>query len=380
MQNLKLAYVKTYGCAQNISDSEKIKGILSGMGYGFTDNISVADVIIYNTCAIRENAEDKVFGKIGELKILKQLNPDLIIGICGCMTGQKHICDRIKKSYPYVDFILGTNLIHNIKDIIQTVKNTKNKVFDPSNYDGEIIENIPIVRDDDNCASVPIMNGCNNFCTYCIVPYVRGRERSRKSEEILSEIKGLINDGYKEITLLGQNVNSYGFGLDEEINFSKLLRMVNDLDGDFKIKFLTSHPKDASKELVDAICDCKKVVKHFHLPIQSGSNRILELMNRKYTKEQYIEIVEYIRQKIPNIELTSDIIVGFPTETYQDFLQTLEIVKKVKFNALFTFIYSKREGTKAAQMYDEISYAEKSKWFKQLIDEQAKIKKLKEIK
>jgi tRNA-2-methylthio-N6-dimethylallyladenosine synthase len=370
----KLAVVKTYGCAQNVSDSEKIKGILSEIGYGFSEDIEEADIIIYNTCAIRENAEDKVFGKIGELKILKSENPNLIIGICGCMTQQEHITEKIKRSYPFVDIVLGTHLIHTLKEVIEKVEIKSEKIVDISNCDGEIIEHLPTFRDDKISASIPIMYGCNNFCTYCIVPFVRGRERSRSSGEILNEVKSLVNSGYKEITLLGQNVNSYGHNLDEDINFAKLLRMVNGVEGDFTIKFMTSHPKDATKELIDAIADCQKVSRHLHLPIQSGSDKILQLMNRKYTAEQYLEIVEYARKKIPNIELTSDIIVGFPSETFEDFLKTIEIIKKVKFNALFTFIFSKREGTKAAQMQDDVPYSEKSKWFSRLLAEQSKIK------
>ncbi|MFZ2539903.1 MAG: tRNA (N6-isopentenyl adenosine(37)-C2)-methylthiotransferase MiaB, partial [Oscillospiraceae bacterium] len=311
-----LAHVHSYGCQQNVSDGEKIKGLLAIMGYTFCDTPDEADIVIYNTCAVRENAEDRVFGNIGELKHNKERNPEMIIGLCGCMMQQEHISQKIKKSYPQVDIVFGTHVLTKLPQMIYNTLTSHKRQFDISDKDIQIVENIPIVRDKTFAkANLPIMYGCNNFCTYCIVPYVRGRERSRKSADIITEFKSLVADGFKEITLLGQNVNSYGKGLDEDINFSKLLRVLNQIEGEFRIRFMSSHPKDATFELIDAIADCDKVCKHFHLPIQSGSNRVLSLMNRKYTTESYQKLIEYARKRIPDIAFTSDIIVGFPSET-----------------------------------------------------------------
>lgn len=368
-----LAHVHSYGCQQNVSDGEKIKGMLALMGYGFCDSPEEADLVIYNTCAVRENAEARVFGNVGALKHNKRRNPDMLIGLCGCMTQQEHIAEKLKKSYPYVDFVFGTNALPKLPEIMYETLVQNKRVFDLNNYGDEIVEGLPIQRDQQFKAWLPIMYGCNNFCTYCIVPYVRGRERSRTSEEILNEFKGLVEQGYKEITLLGQNVNSYGKGLDEDINFAKLLRMLNDVEGDFRIRFMSSHPKDATKELIDTIAECDKVCKHFHLPVQCGSNRILKLMNRHYTNESYMELINYAKEKVPGIAFTSDIIVGFPQETYEDFQQTLELIKKVRFDSIFSFIYSKRVGTKAAEMDDPIPMEEKSRWFQELLDVQREI-------
>lgn len=358
---LPLAYVHSFGCQQNVSDSEKLKGMLSLMGYGFTDDQSVADIIIYNTCAVRENAEAKVFGNIGELKHLKQKKPSLVIGICGCMAQQQHIADKIKTTYPQVDMVFGTFVFHKLPQMLYEVLTDKKRLFNLSYDNGDVIEGINKYREDKVKSSVPIMYGCNNFCTYCIVPYVRGREHSREPKEVINEVKNLVLKGYKEITLLGQNVNSYSYG------FPQLLRNINDIDGDFRIRFVSSHPKDATKELIDAILECDKVCKHLHLPFQAGSNKILKAMNRRYTIEKYYEIVDYARSKKSDFSFTSDIIVGFPGETYEDFLDTKEAIKRVKFDNLYTFVYSKRSGTKAADFPDNISDHEKGLWLRELI-------------
>lgn len=372
-----LAHVHSYGCQQNVSDGEKIKGMLALMGYSFCDSPDDADIVIYNTCAVRENAEDRVFGNVGALKHNKRRNPNMIIGLCGCMMQQEHIAEKIKKSYPHVDLVFGTHVLQTLPKMLYEALTDKKRIFNISDTDNGIIEGVPIKRDKTYKAWLPVMYGCNNFCTYCIVPYVRGREKSRSSFEIIKEFKGLVDNGYREITLLGQNVNSYGQGLDEDINFAKLLRQLNEIDGDFRIRFMSSHPKDATLELIDAIADCDKVCNHFHLPIQCGSNRILELMNRKYTVDSYLTLVEYARKRIPDIAFTSDIIVGFPSETYEDFKQTVELVKKVRFDSIFSFIYSKRVGTKAAEFEDNISEKEKSKWFQELLAVQKEIGKQK---
>lgn len=371
----KIACVKTYGCQQNVADSEKIKGILSQMGYKLSDDVNEADLVIYNTCAVRENAEDRVFGNTGKLKLLKKNKRDMIIGLCGCMTQQKHVVDKIKKSYPQVDLIIGTHALHLLPELIYKVIIERKKVIDINDREGLFPEDLPILRDKGEKCLVPIMYGCDNFCTYCIVPYVRGREQSRKSVDVINEVKKLISEGYKEIMLLGQNVNSYGKGLDENINFSQLLRKLNDLSGDFEISFMTSHPKDCSKELIDTIAECSKISKHLHLPVQCGSDRILKLMNRKYTIEEYKKLIDYARLKIDNLVLSSDIIVGFPGETYEDFLKTKEILEYVKYDFLFNFIYSKREGTVASKMEDHVSQEEKHRWFSELLKLQEEIKK-----
>lgn len=369
----RLAHVHSYGCQQNVSDGEKIKGMLALMGYGFCDTPDEADIVIYNTCAVRENAEYRVFGNVGALKHKKRRNPNMLIGLCGCMMQQPHIAEKIKKSYTHVDFVFGTYVLQRLPEIMySTLKNDK-RVFDISEENNEIIEGVPIRRDKEYKAWLPIMYGCNNFCTYCIVPYVRGRERSRKSADIIAEFETLVQSGYKEITLLGQNVNSYGKGGGSEINFAELLRRLNQINGDFRIRFMSSHPKDASRELIDAIADCDKVCNHFHLPVQSGSDRILKLMNRCYTAESYMELIEYARSRIPDIAFTSDIIVGFPGETYEDFTRTVELVKKVRFDSIFSFVYSRRTGTKAALMDDPISDEEKTAWFKELLAVQKQI-------
>lgn len=369
----KKFYVHSYGCQQNVADGEKIKGQLSLMGYGETDEISEADIIFFNTCAVRENAEARVFGNVGEIKHLKKKNPELIVGLCGCMTQQDHIAQKIKKSYPYVDIVIGTHLLHKIPQLVFNVINDRKRIFSCEDCFGVIAEGLPIKREGNLKAWIPVMYGCNNFCSYCIVPYVRGRERSRKSEDILREVQDVIAQGYKEITLLGQNVNSYGKGVENEISFAELLRKINDIPGDFRIRFMTSHPKDATEELIDAIAECEKVCKHLHLPVQCGNDRVLKEMNRNYNVKKYLDIVSYAKKKIPDISLTSDIIVGFPSETHDEFLDTVKLIKEVKYDLLYTFVYSKREGTVAAKMQDPVSTKEKGLWLRELLAVQEEI-------
>lgn len=368
------ACVITYGCQQNVADSEKIKGMLELMGYDFTDDRFEAKLIIFNTCAVREHAEDRVFGNVGALKNYKRENPDAVLALCGCMMQQQHIADKIKKSYPFVDLVFGTHVIHRLPELLYKTLTGKKRIFEIPDTDGMIAEGIPVKRDSDAKAWLPIMYGCNNFCSYCIVPYVRGRERSREKAEIIKEFKELVSQGYKEITLLGQNVNSYGKDLTPRVSFAELLRELNALDGDFRIRFMTSHPKDCTKELIETMASCDKVAQHLHLPFQSGSNRVLEAMNRHYTREQYLELIHYARKLMGDeLSVTSDVIVGFPGETYEEFKETLSLVEEVKATSLFTFIYSPRQGTPAAEMNDPVPASEKSKWFKELTDLQEKI-------
>lgn len=364
------AHVHTFGCQQNVSDGEKIKGMLALMGYGFSDTPDGADLVIFNTCAVRENAEDRVFGNLGALKHEKAKNPEMLIGVCGCMVEQQHITRKIKQSFPHVDLVFGTNALHTLPKLIyeQLTSEKRRRTFFIPEGDGVIAEGVPIRRENPLKASIPIMYGCNNFCSYCIVPFVRGRERSREASDILAEARSAIDGGARELLLLGQNVNSYGKELGT--SFSELLREINALDGEFKICYMSSHPKDFSRELIDTIASCEKVTRHFHLPVQSGSDRILELMNRHYHRDDYFAIVDYIREKVPDAALTSDIIVGFPGETYDDFKDTLSLIERVKFDSLFTFIYSPRKGTKAAEMPDPISAEEKGKWFAELLEVQ----------
>lgn len=368
------ACVITYGCQQNVADSEKIKGMLELMGYAFTEDRLEAKLIIFNTCAVREHAEDRVFGNVGSLKSYKRENPDAVIALCGCMMQQEHIANKIKQSYPFVDLVFGTHVIHCLPELLYRALTGRKRVFEIPDFDGAIAEGIPVKRDNDAKAWLPIMYGCNNFCTYCIVPYVRGRERSRSKENIIAEFKELVSQGYKEITLLGQNVNSYGKDLVPYVSFAQLLRELNDLDGDFRIRFMTSHPKDCTKELIETMAACDKVAQHLHLPFQSGSDRVLKAMNRHYTRAQYLSLINYARELMGDeLSITSDIIVGFPGETYEEFKETLSLVEEVKATSLFTFIYSPRKGTPAAEMPDPVSAEEKSRWFKELTDLQEKI-------
>lgn len=368
----RLAYVRSFGCQLNVSDGEKIKGMLKKLGYGFTEDETRADLIILNTCAVRESAEDRVFGIIGSMKKLKELKPSLIIGISGCMTAQSHISERIKKSYRQVDFVVGTSAIRSIPGLLLDCLKGRKFGMDIEEYD-DFSESVEQVRSCSFKASVPIMFGCNNFCTYCIVPYVRGRERSRRQEDIVAEVEQLAAEGCKEIMLLGQNVNSYGNDLGEKNAFPRLLRRLNGIDGDFTIRFMSSHPKDASKELIDAIFDCEKVAKHLHLPLQSGDNGVLERMNRRYTVEKYLETVDGIRRRDPDFSLTTDIIVGFPNETEGEFQGTLDVIERVKFDNIYPFIYSRRSGTKAAEIQDETRDEEKSARMRRLLDLQHSI-------
>lgn len=366
--------VVTFGCQQNVADSEKIKGMLKQAGCTFTDDPLSAKIILFNTCAVREHAEQRVFGNVGALKQYKQQNRDVVIGLCGCMMQQPHIAEKVKKSFPFVDLVFGTHVIYRLPELLFKTLTGGKRVFELPDSDGVIAEGVPVVRDDDKKAWIPIMYGCNNFCSYCIVPYVRGRERSRSAEAVLCEAQELIQKGYKEITLLGQNVNSYGKDLQPQVSFSELLRRINALPGDFCIRFMTSHPKDCTHELLDTMAACDKVAKHLHLPFQSGNDRVLKAMNRGYTREKYIELIDYAREKMGDaLSLTSDVIVGFPGETHEEFLDTLSLVERVEPTSLFTFIYSPRRGTPAAEMPDPVDHREKTRWFKELTDLQEKI-------
>ena len=364
--NLKY-YIETWGCQMNEEDSEKLSGMLKNIGYSRTENKEEAGIILFNTCCVRENAENKVFSNLGQLKALKKKNPDLIIGICGCMMQQEGMADKILSTFPYVNIVFGTHNAYKFPEYLNRVKTEGVQIKEIFNKEEEIVEGLPIDRKSDVKAFVTIMYGCNNFCTYCIVPYVRGRERSRKSEDILNEVKELVKAGYKEITLLGQNVNSYGKGLDEDINFAKLLRMINEVEGLERVRFMTSHPKDLTDDVILAIKECDKLCEQIHLPVQSGSNNILKKMNRHYTREYYMELVNKIKKEIPGVSLTTDIIVGFPGETEEDFLETLELVKEVGYSAAFTFIYSRRNNTPADMMLNQVDDADKHHRFDRLV-------------
>ncbi len=364
----KIACVITYGCQQNENDSEKIKGYLYEMGYTLSEDTSDADVVVFNTCAVRGGAEERVLGNVGALKHKKEHNPDMIIGIMGCMTQQEAVSSHIMKKMKHVDFVMGTQASPRFPEIIYNTLIEKKRISDLEAND-KIYEGSPIKRDDEIKASVSIMSGCNNFCTYCIVPYVRGRERSREKENIIAEVKELKNSGYKEVMLLGQNVNSYGRGLYEDYDFANLLYDVA-ATGIERVRFMTSHPKDISDNLISVMAECDNVCKSLHLPFQSGSNRILKAMNRIYTREEYLKKIEKVKNKIPNIALTSDVIIGFPNETYEDVLETISLIKEVRYDSLFTFIYSKREGTVAAEIEDKISDEEKHKHFDMLLEAQ----------
>lgn len=356
-----LCYLHSYGCQQNVSDGEKLKGMIVKSGFSLTENEALADLIVINTCAVRENAHERVFGRLGELKHLKEKNKELIICVCGCMVQQKHVADRIKNTYPHVSLVFGTFAYGDFYKMLYEVIVSGKRVFNIEEKQGEIAEDVLQVRSSSFKAYVSIMYGCNNFCTYCIVPYVRGRERSRSVDAIVDEVKGLVKDGYKEITLLGQNVNSYAYG------FSELLRRLNDIEGDFWIRFMSSHPKDATSNLIDAIIDCDKVCSHLHLPVQSGNNDILKKMNRRYTVEKYLETVEYARRRCGDFSFSTDIIVGFPGESYEQFCDTKALLEKVKFDNVYSFVYSKREGTKAAELEDKVSVKQKGLWLRELL-------------
>lgn len=367
-------YSVCFGCQMNAKDSEKLEGILEAIGYVRTDSED-ADFLIMNTCTVRENANLRVYGRLGQLKKFKKKNPDMIIALCGCMMQESLVVEKIKQSYRHVDIIFGTHNVFKLAELIEAKLDSDSMVIDIWEGTSEIVEDLPSDRKYDFKCGVNIMFGCNNFCTYCIVPYVRGRERSRKPEDIIKEIKELVTDGVTEVMLLGQNVNSYGKNLEHPISFAKLLEMVEEIDGLKRIRFMTSHPKDLSDELIDVMAKSQKICKHLHLPMQSGSSKVLADMNRNYTKESYLNLVDKIRAKIPDISLTTDIIVGFPTETEADFEDTLDVVRRVRFDSAFTFIYSKRSGTPAASMEFAASETEIKERFNRLLKEVQEIAK-----
>lgn len=377
----KKYHIITYGCQMNVHDSEKLAGMLNAMGFHETDKIEEADIIIFNTCAVREHAESRVYGNIGPLKRLKDKKPDLIIGVCGCMPQQTEVAQRLARTFPFLDIIFGTKTLHRFPQILYNAIMFHKTVIDIADDEDVVVERMPTARKEGISAFVNIIYGCNNFCTYCIVPYVRGRERSRKPEEIIYEIEQLAAAGIKEVTLLGQNVNSYGKDLNDGIPFYKLLEKVNDIKGIERIRFVTSHPKDLSDELIYAMRDLKKVCEHIHLPVQSGSTRILKVMNRHYTKEDYLNLVEKLKNNIPDIAITTDIIVGFPGESEDDFEDTLDVCKKVEFDSAFTFIYSKRKGTQAANMPNQVPDEVKHERFDRLVKlvEEIALKKNKQM-
>lgn len=366
-KNLKY-YIETWGCQMNEEDSEKLSGGLKPLGHTRTESREEADIIIYNTCCVRENAEQKVDGNLGALKKLKKEHPEKIIAVTGCMMQQEGMADKIISKFPYVDIIIGTHNAYKFTEYLGRALGGERPIIEVWDKEADIIEGAPIDRANTIKGFVTIMYGCNNFCTYCIVPHVRGRERSRASAEIIKEIEGMVAEGYKEVTLLGQNVNSYGKGLEENINFAELLRKINKIEGLERVRFMTSHPKDLSDEVIDVIAEGEKLCESIHLPVQSGSSRILKKMNRHYTKEQYLETIKKIKEKIPNVALTTDIIIGFPGETEEDFLDTLDLVKQVEYDSAFTFLYSKRSGTPADMMFDQIDEKTKKDRFNRLVE------------
>lgn len=361
-----LAYVDTYGCQQNEADSERIRGYLSQMGYGFTDDPEQARIIVINTCAIREHAEQRVFGNVGALVHTKRRHPEQLLCLCGCMMQEPHVAEKIRQSYRHVDLVFGPHALWKFPEMVHSLLTQRGRIFSIADEAGSIAEGIPLVRQDKVKAWVSIMYGCNNFCSYCIVPYVRGRERSRRPEDILAEVRSLAEQGYKDITLLGQNVNSYGKDLAEPMDFADLLEQVNAIPGEFLIRFMTSHPKDATHKLFETMARCEKIAPVLHLPVQAGSDRVLKVMNRRHTIAQYLDKIRDLRSLIPHIVLTSDIIVGFPGETTPEFEETLKVLEEVRYDALFTFIYSPRVGTPAASMDDPMSREEKLANFNRL--------------
>jgi tRNA-2-methylthio-N6-dimethylallyladenosine synthase len=361
------AFVDTYGCQQNEADSERIRGMLAQMGYGFTSNEADADLIVINTCAVREHAEQRVFGNVGALVHGKRAKPDQIICLCGCMMQESHVADKIKSSYRHVDLVFGPQALWRFPELLYRVMSRRGRVFDRTDEPGSIAEGLPVLRMSKVKAWISVMYGCNNFCSYCIVPYVRGRERSREPEEILKEVRQVAEAGCRDITLLGQNVNSYGRGLGEPIDFSGLLERVNEIPGDFLIRFMTSHPKDATPRLFDTMAKCEKVAPHLHLPFQAGNDRVLKAMNRGYTREQYLGLIRAARARIPDLVLTSDVIVGFPGETTEEFEDTIRVLEEVRFDALFTFLYSPRRGTAASILPDLIPPEVKQRNFDRLV-------------
>ncbi len=368
-----MAYVRSFGCQQSVNDGERLKGVLLDVGFAITEKPAEADLILFNTCAVREHAEQRMYGNLGALKTLKEKKSSLVIGVCGCMAEEKSTVDKLRRSYPYVDLILGTNAADLLPQILAERLSTRKRALRLPPLREEVVEEVPLQRDSDTKAFLPIMYGCDNHCSYCIVPLVRGKERSRASADIIKEFHGLVEKGYKEITLLGQNVNSYGKGLAETIDFSDLLGLLCETPGDYKVRFMTSHPKDATRKMIDTMVQNKALCKHLHLPVQSGSNDILARMNRNYTAEEYLGLIRYAKEQCPEMTFSSDIMVGFPGESEQDFEDTLRLIKQVEFTQLFTFIYSKRPGTKAAELPDATPHAEKSQRIAQILETQQDI-------
>ena len=367
-KNRPLAMVDTYGCQQNEADSEKLRGYLAEMGYGFTQDEFEADVIVVNTCAVREHAEMRVLGNVGQLNHSKKQRPGQIIAVCGCMVQQEHMVEKIKKSYPVVDLVFGPHELWRFPELLLKTMTSHKRVFAAEKSDGYVAEGMPLKRDSSVKAWLSIMYGCNNFCTYCVVPYVRGRERSRRPDDIVAEARELVESGCKDITLLGQNVNSYGKDLGLGVDFADLIRMINDIPGEFLIRFMTSHPKDATEKLFKTMAECEKCAHQLHLPVQSGNDRVLKAMNRNYTAEKYLAQVKLARSYMPDLVITTDIIVGFPGETDEEFEDTIKLCDEVRYDAMFTFIYSKRVGTPAASMPDAATREDKQRRFDRLLE------------
>ena len=363
-----LAFVDTYGCQQNESDSEAIRGYIELMGFGFTEDENEAELIVVNTCAVRGHAEMRVLGNVGALVHAKARNPRLIVAVCGCMVQQPHMAEKIRKSFRVVDLCFGPHELWRFPELYERALRRRGRVFETSPCEGVVAEGLPVHRQGSVKAWLSIMYGCNNFCTYCIVPYVRGRERSRRPEDVVAEARRLVEAGYRDMTLLGQNVNSYGKDLGTDVDFADIIREINAIPGDFLIRFMTSHPRDATEKLFRTMAECEKCAKHIHLPVQSGSSRVLKAMNRHYDREKYLSLVDMARSYMPDIVLTTDIIVGFPGETAEDFEETMTLVERVRYDAMFTFIFSPREGTPAAAMPDPVSREEKQAWFDRLIE------------
>jgi len=361
------ACVDTFGCQQNVADGQQLMGMLEAMGFTFTDRPEDADLVLLNTCAVREHAEDRVFGNLGALTHTKKANPEQVIGLCGCMAQEERVSERVRKSYPHVNLVFGPHALWKFPELLWQVYDRRRRVFSVADEAGHLAEGLPIVREDSVKAWVSIMYGCNNFCSYCIVPYVRGRERSRDPRCVVEEVRSLVAAGYRDITLLGQNVNSYGRDLGRDYDFSDLLAELDAIPGEYLLRFMSSHPKDATHKLFDTMARCPHVAKQLHLPVQSGNDRVLKAMNRRYTRADYLELVNYARSKMPGLVLTSDIIIGFPGETEAEAMDTVSLVREVGFDALFTFLYSPRPGTKAAEMPDPAPREEKQKWFDALL-------------
>ncbi len=365
-----VACVDTFGCQQNVADGQRIMGMLEACGFTFTEDSKEADLVLLNTCAVREHAEQRVFGNLGILSHTKKENPEQVICVCGCMAQEERVSKRIKESYRQVDLVFGPHALWKFPELLWKVYESRKRVFAVDDEHGTIAEGIPVVREAGVKAWVSIMYGCNNFCSYCIVPYVRGRERSREPECVLQEVRELVSAGYKDITLLGQNVNSYGNDLEIDYHFPDLLREIDQIPGDYRIRFISSHPKDATHQLFDVMAGSQHVCHELHLPFQSGNNRVLKEMNRRYTRESYLDLIRYAKSKMPDLVLTSDVIIGFPGETEEEAMDTVSLVQEVEFDALFTFIYSPRPGTVAAAMPDPVPRAEKQKWFDKLLEVQ----------